>query len=412
MSILLFPNPHHQVLLVYFDHIWMFKPCSNSFILMLWQPISGYGMNDWVEFWCTRLVLEPMEKLLILLFKVKHEVSSHHKNLQTQDCEEGKATQEDISTVMVVYTRNNPRPIIHGIASRVRRMLCLLTLLAGIVIPTILRIFFIADNRSRLTHNNNWDESLLEADAFFANDDADDSVENAEAADSKLISSSKIMTMKEYRRNAPHDYFTRINTGHDYESNRMLMSEAIEYQIVDQKRSIHVIVTTVIAFLLPFLALLYAFIFQKETQGSIIRSLNKRRRRRKERQILHQGLQECRIQLPTTITTPEDTTSATTDDDKQRRECPICLLGFTAGDMVIASKHCQCSIPRTNKAIRGTTDIIASIAKNNSSIQSQFYHRIFFHEQCIFTWLSQRKTNPKKLCPCCRQPFLESKATV
>ena len=311
---------------------------------------------------------------------------------------------------MVVYTRNNPRPIMHGIASRVRRLLCLLTLLAGIVIPTILRIFFIADNRSRLTHNNNWDESLLEADAFFANDDADDSVENAEAADSKLISSSKIMTMKEYRRNNAHDYFTRIiNAGHDYESiNRMLMSEAaIEYQqIDDQKRSIHVIVTTVIAFLLPFLAFLYAFIFQKETQGSIVRSLNKRHSRRKERQILHQGLQECRIQLPTTTLTPEDTTSATTDDDdKQRRECPICLLAFTAGDMVIASKHCHCSIIRTK---------IAAVAKNNnSSIQSQFYHRIFFHEQCIFTWLSQRKANPKKLCPCCRQPFLvESKQTV
>ena len=299
----------------------------------------------------------------------------------------------------------------HEIASRVtRRMLCLLTLLAGIVIPTILRIFFIADNnKSRLTHNN-WDEILLEADAFFANDDADDSVENAEAADAKLISSSKIiMTIKEYRRNNAHDYFTRIiNAGHYESSNRMLMSEAaIEYQqIDDQKRTIHVIVTTIIAFLLPFLVFLYAFIFQKETQGSIVRSLNKRRRRRKERQILHQGLQECRIQLPTTTLTPEDTTSATTDDDdKQRRECPICLLAFTAGDMVIASKHCHCSIIRTK---------IAAVANNNnSSIQSQLCHRIFFHEQCIFTWLSQRTANPKKLCPCCRQPFLESKhATV
>jgi hypothetical protein len=321
-----------------------------------------------------------------------------------------KARQHRRTLVMVVYTRNNPRPIMHhGIASRVRRMLCLLTLLAGIVIPTILRIFFIADNRSRLTHNN-WDESLLEADAFFANDDADDSVENAEAADAKLISSSKIiMTIKEYRRNNAHDYFTRINAGHDYESNRMLMmSEAIEYQqIDDQKRTIHVIVTTVIAFLLPFLTFLYALIFQKETQEGSIRSLNKRRRRRKERQILHQGLQECRIQLPTTTLTPEDTTSATTDDDdKRRRECPICLLAFTAGDMVIASKHCHCSsIIRTK---------IAAVAKNNnSSIQSQLCHQIFFHEQCIFTWLSQRKANPKKLCPCCRQSFLvESKQTV
>ena len=69
--------------------------------LMLWQPISewyfwawkydmlakmqclcsggknnpwfisyGYEMDDWVVFWYTMLVLEPKEKLFILLFKV------------------------------------------------------------------------------------------------------------------------------------------------------------------------------------------------------------------------------------------------------------------------------------------------------------------------------------------------------
>lgn len=250
--------------------------------------------------------------------------------------------------------------------------------------PTILRIFFIAD-KSRLTHN--WES--LEADVYFANDYAN-SVDGE--ADAKSISSNKIMITKEYRRNA-HDYFTRINAG-QYESNPMFISEAIVYQI-DRKRTIHVIVTTVIAFILPFLTFLYALIFQKETQGSI-RSLNKRRRRNER---ILQGLEECRIQLPTTIT-PKDTNA--TDDDK-RRECPICLSAFTVGDVVIASKHCHCSI-RT-KAIHGT-DIIASVA--NNSIQSQ-YHRICFHEKCIFTWLSQRKANPKKLCPCCRQPFLESK---
>ena len=29
-----------------------------------------YGMDDWVVFWGTMLVLEPKEKLFILLFKV------------------------------------------------------------------------------------------------------------------------------------------------------------------------------------------------------------------------------------------------------------------------------------------------------------------------------------------------------
>ena len=28
----------------------------------------GYEMDDWVGFWCTLLVLEPKEKLFILLF--------------------------------------------------------------------------------------------------------------------------------------------------------------------------------------------------------------------------------------------------------------------------------------------------------------------------------------------------------
>ena len=35
-----------------------------------WFIPYGYGMDDWVVFWCTMLVLEPKEKLFILLFKV------------------------------------------------------------------------------------------------------------------------------------------------------------------------------------------------------------------------------------------------------------------------------------------------------------------------------------------------------
>ena len=88
------------------EGIWVFKPWTNTFFLMLWQPISewnfwawkydmlakmqclcsrgknkvnmrdhgpwfilyGYEMDDWVGFWCTLLVLEPKEKLFILLF--------------------------------------------------------------------------------------------------------------------------------------------------------------------------------------------------------------------------------------------------------------------------------------------------------------------------------------------------------
>ena len=87
------------------EGLWVFKPWSNSFFLMLWQSISewyfwawkydmlakmqclcsggknkvsmrdhdpwfvpyGYGMDDWVVFWCTLLVVEPKEKKLFIL---------------------------------------------------------------------------------------------------------------------------------------------------------------------------------------------------------------------------------------------------------------------------------------------------------------------------------------------------------
>ena len=35
-----------------------------------WVIPYDYDMDDWVVFWCPMLVLEPKEKLLILLFKV------------------------------------------------------------------------------------------------------------------------------------------------------------------------------------------------------------------------------------------------------------------------------------------------------------------------------------------------------
>ena len=35
-----------------------------------WFIPYGYGMDDWVVFWCTMLVVEPKEKLFTILFKV------------------------------------------------------------------------------------------------------------------------------------------------------------------------------------------------------------------------------------------------------------------------------------------------------------------------------------------------------
>ena len=91
-----------QALLVYFDHmhIWKVSGCAAYFWMVLfgawkydmlakmqclcsggknkvcmrdhdpWFISYGYEMDDWVVFWYTMLVLEPKEKLFILLFKV------------------------------------------------------------------------------------------------------------------------------------------------------------------------------------------------------------------------------------------------------------------------------------------------------------------------------------------------------
>lgn len=120
MSILLFPAPpHHQygkcskycwcilTICIYGRYLGV-ETMVQFLFLMLWQPISewyfwawkydmlaemqclcsggknkvcmrdhdpwfipyGYGMDDWVVFWCTMLVVEPKEKLFTILFKV------------------------------------------------------------------------------------------------------------------------------------------------------------------------------------------------------------------------------------------------------------------------------------------------------------------------------------------------------
>lgn len=120
MSILLFPAPPHHQYGKYSKYCWCIlticiygrylgvETMVRFLFLMLWQPISewhfwawkydmlakmqclcsggknkvcmrdhdpwfipyGYGMDDWVVFWCTMLVVEPKEKLFTILFKV------------------------------------------------------------------------------------------------------------------------------------------------------------------------------------------------------------------------------------------------------------------------------------------------------------------------------------------------------
>lgn len=273
-----------------------------------------------------------------------------------------------------------------GIASRGRRLSCLFILLAGVIMPTILKLFLMTDTW-RSSHQ--WEDRRISLKAidFFLSDYAQ-SVDD-EVDERSILSKNSILTTKEFQR-MKYDYVNRINADHS-ELSRLLNSEHI-YHRIDQKRSIHAIVTTVIAFVVPLIAFTYAIIFPKQPERST-------RKRKGRKQRIAQGLEKCRIQIPPNSGT-EDTTST---GDEEQQECPICLSAFTPGEVVIASKFCRCNV--YNRPPRGTDK---STSVDDDSIKPQ-HRRTFFHEKCICTWLSQRKANPKKLCPCCRQPFLASK---
>ena len=105
---LFYCSPPHHTMCIYGRYLGV-QTMVQFLFLMLWQPISewyfwawkydmmakmqclgclcsggknkvsmrnhdpwfipyGYEMDDWVVFWCTMLVLEPKEKLFILLF--------------------------------------------------------------------------------------------------------------------------------------------------------------------------------------------------------------------------------------------------------------------------------------------------------------------------------------------------------
>ena len=256
-------------------------------------------------------------------------------------------------------------------AARGRRLLCLFLLIVGLALPMALQIFWEEDTPSLSYYWENQRRSI-EAGVFFVDDHIHDANDETAARSSVL---KTMMLLKQYRRIGPGD-FNSMKEDH-YLSN-IIVPEFIEHQIV-RKRSIHAIVTTIVALIVPLTAFLCALAFNRKAQR-----LNRtdRRGRRKERIV--QGLKECRIK-----NNPCSPVGATTTADEER-ECPICLSAFAAGEIIIASKYCQCN----------------TATNNNNKIQRR--HRTFFHEECIVKWLSQRQTNPNKLCPCCRQPFLAS----
>lgn len=124
---------------------------------------------------------------------------------------------------------------------------------------------------------------------------------------------------------------------------------------------IHAAVTFGVAFMALLGAFLYALVSVK--RPATFSEVDAKRRSRRRQRILEE-LKACRIRLGRS-----DYATRSFED------CPICLCPLLRGEVVVASKFCACS---ENRA---------------------------FNQQCMVLWLTER-LNRRKLCPCCRQPFL------
>jgi len=297
-----------------------------------------------------------------------------------------------------------------AITQRFRRLACLLFLVACLAVPMGLRVFWMENNPlATVSYHQQQLKFLLESqggegnssnnnNVFVASDDRTAHADNDESASASSSSSSSSSVPKASKttrssssvRNNTNSNFTTLLLNNNIEHQRRTLGIAFLPKYIQhqnsRKRSIHAIVTIVVVLAVPLVAFLYALVFRSNPQ----KTTNGKQQRRRERIV--RGLNECRMFMP-----------VTTSDDQQQRECPICLIAFTTGESVIASKHCRCNGTNTNA--------ITNIGNNNNNnkpfpLKS---HRMVFHEDCIVTWLSQRQTNPKKLCPCCRQPFFLSK---
>lgn len=203
-------------------------------------------------------------------------------------------------------------------------------------------------------------------------------------------------SLEVYTKNSPAGELYGLHSDDHHELSQVVISEFIKtHANILRKQRIHTIVTIGVTILFPFMAFFYASLFLGNTR-EFDRSTNSCKRRTER---ILSRLQECRVQLPNM---PEAKNS-TTAGHENRRECPICLSDFAAGEIVIAPKHCACSI-RTATATCGNEELTSASNGNNEHTGNRSY----YHEKCIATWLSQRKSNPRKTCPCCRQPFLPS----
>lgn len=249
-------------------------------------------------------------------------------------------------------------------ATQGQRPLCLVVFLVAMVLPMVLKVFLVPETSLLSYSLENRLRSLDDVDG--------DSIH-------KCQSNVEVQCNK-------------INVG-DSQLSPEVFLENFKIQN-DRKRNIHAIVTTIVAITVPLLTFVYAFIFLRERPCPGPDVPKTKKLRRKER--ILRDLAEYHIPPPKT-----QNSDSTPQDDKQR-ECPICLCNFSEGEVVIAAKHCHCSIPRLRPS---RTD--SSASTDDTNVQPGYYRR-YFHEECISKWLSDRKMNPKKLCPCCRQPFFSS----
>jgi len=157
------------------------------------------------------------------------------------------------------------------------------------------------------------------------------------------------------------------------------------------KKGIHLIVTAIASMCFPLVVFVYSYYFMEQPKRS------SRTMRRNER--IKRALEKCRKPWNNNseqqlVSKPENNTNTTDvteggsvghdgldddENDENHKECPICLTAFEPNETVVVSKYCHCG------------------------------SRVCFHEDCILEWLCQGITNPRRLCPCCRQPFFPPK---
>ncbi len=142
------------------------------------------------------------------------------------------------------------------------------------------------------------------------------------------------------------------------------------HHYLEQSSWIHTVVSFGVAFAVLLLTLLYALFCVNGRPVPMGEATNGRRSQRRE-QLLDE-LTTCRIRL-----------SSTDWRVQSFEDCPICLSPLLTGQVVVESKFCSCN--RNERA---------------------------FHQQCLVPWLLEKRRNPHKLCPCCRQPFLRSDRTL